>query len=356
VKLEYLQIDRTRIDEHIREILPKVLSIPPAEFSEVLTTVNQEISNFLFRKSKRIRATLGIMGFKATTSSLRINSLPYLSSSLELLHAFLLVHDDIVDNSELRRGLPTMHKLFEMKWQRKAKKPKRLGESYAIFIGDIFFTAALRSIHLMPESDEIKNLLTTIMLQYTQNTLYADIVDIAHSAKRIEDVSIEKAGLLGRWKTSFYSFELPLVMGAILGNADDEQIDSLQKFGKYLGQAFQLNDDLLGIFGNSAKMGKPNTVDIEEGKKTIPLILGYDKLNPADKEFFNKFVGTSNLSPVVHQKLRDMLKKTGCIDESEKIIHELTEKACDSLNKKLFVAKYYYALNEFAQKLSTRLN
>jgi geranylgeranyl diphosphate synthase type I len=253
-------------------------------------------------------------------------------ASLELLHASALVHDDLMDASDTRRGRPATHRLFEDE-HREAQwrgDPEQYGAAAAILLGDL----------LLSWSDE---LLRRCGLPITQVAPALEVFDRCRAeviAGQFLDVSVQARGRADvetamtvlRYKSAKYSIERPLHIGAALGGADSAAMSELSAFGLPLGEAFQLRDDLLGVFGDPDATGKPAGDDLIEGKRTVLVALALDSAEPAAATLLDRSLGTA-LSVEQVAELRGIIDASGAHAQVEAVIGELAAHAVAALEK-----------------------
>ena len=281
---------------------------------------------------KRFRAAFCYWGFHAVAgpSGEDDDALVRACASLELLHASALVHDDYMDASDTRRGRPATHRgMAEVHradgWR---GDPEQYGASAAILLGDL----------LLSWSDE---LLRRCGLPLDRVVPALDVFDRCRSeviAGQFLDVSVQARGVADvdaamtvlRYKSAKYSVERPLHIGATLAGASDDQLAELTSFGLPLGEAFQLRDDLLGVFGDPSATGKPAGDDLVEGKRTVLVALALDAAPPDDAERLDAALGTA-LSPVEVEALRDVIDRSGAHHQVEEVIGQLAGHATDAL-------------------------
>ena len=203
-------------------------------------------------------------------------------ASLELLHASALVHDDYMDASDVRRGRPATHRAFEQLHRERgwSASPEQYGASAAILLGDLLLSWSdemLRTCGLPAE--RVIDALGYFDLTRSE-VVTGQFLDVSAQARGAADVDTAMTVL--RYKSAKYSIERPLHIGGSLAGATAEQIGQLSRFGLPLGEAFQLRDDLLGVFGDPSVTGKPAGDDLIEGKRTVLVALALDALPTAD--------------------------------------------------------------------------
>jgi len=285
------------------------------------------LEEYTLRGGKRIRAILMIMGYRLYGGNMGRDIIKA-ASSLELVQSYLLIHDDIMDESELRRGKKTVHKIYEDIHLKRGYggSPKRFGENMGITLGDLANAYALEilSSSNFPADRKIKAI--EKLNEIIEYTGYGQIIDIYSGM--VEEFREEDLLLLHRYKTARYTIEGPLILGAILAG---ESGKGLEKYAISVGVAFQLHDDILGLFGNEEKLGKPVTSDLAEGKKTLLIIKALENASEEERrEIFNA-LGNPAVTMEQLERVREIVKKTGSLDYSIKMAIRLIEEGKSAL-------------------------
>lgn len=222
----------------------------------------KHLKEFTLRgKSKRIRSFLIFIGYQMFGGKNQ-KEIIKASVSVELIHSFLLIHDDIIDQDEFRRGRPTFHQGFGKLGN------QHFGESIAIVAGDIAYNLALENFLNTSFSADAKLKAIQRINQTVLDTGYGEALDIWLAGKS-NTFSQEDILKVYEYKTAKYTLEAPLHLGALLAGATDKDLQALSAYAIPLGIAFQIQDDILGVFGEEQAIGKPVGSDIREGKKTL---------------------------------------------------------------------------------------
>ena len=279
---------------------------------------------------KRFRAAFCWWGHHAVTEPDDPAALLRACASLELLHASALVHDDYMDASDVRRGRPATHRAFEQihlshGW---SASPEQYGASAAILLGDLLLSWSdelLRTCGL--PADRVLDALGYFDLTRSE-VVTGQFLDVSAQARGEADVDTAMTVL--RYKSAKYSIERPLHIGAALAGASPEMITQLSRFGLPLGEAFQLRDDLLGVFGDPALTGKPAGDDLIEGKRTVLVSLALDALPAADAKVLDTSLGTA-LDPAQVEHLCTLIDESGARAHVETVITQLTERSLAAL-------------------------
>jgi geranylgeranyl diphosphate synthase, type II len=197
----------------------------------------------------------------------------HLGAAVELLHTAFVVHDDVIDGDQLRRGRPNVSGSFARRAADEGAAPEaadHLGLTAGILAGDLALAAAIRTVATAPAEPATVTRLLDLFDRALHTTAAGELSDVRFTVGT-RPPSLGEALTMEEQKTSAYSFELPLQVGAVLAGADDDLVRRLGEAGRMLGVAFQLQDDLLGVFGDPQVTGKSALTDLREGKQT-PLI------------------------------------------------------------------------------------
>ena len=301
------------------------------EYGDLFEPIFFDMCEFVGRKGKRIRPLLFLLTYRALGGGkdLADRTLTQAALSLELLHAFVLVHDDLIDRSEKRRGLPTFHKLVEQR-QGRLGGAERTGQGVALVVGDLLFALAVETLQQSSFSPESRQQALGKLLSYVTDTGVGEIFDILLGPRDIGRVSredIEKTYLL---KTTRYTFEAPCVIGAILAGASPEKAEDLAKVMEPLGLAFQIQNDLLE-FSHFDSRDQLLPTDLLEGKKTLLIHEAYQRLGEVDRSFLQMCLHSPARNEASISKVQDLLRKSGAIQTMQERCTSLFAEANEQL-------------------------
>lgn len=280
-------------------------------YDEYTDSLVQELKDFVLSDGKRLRPTLLLLtmaGYGKQINNDAINA----SVAVELLHDFLLVHDDIIDNSQLRRKKPTLHSAIKSK--------TIFNKETAIILGDLLFSLCFKALNKI--SSQYKSRVFEVFMDAVNTTCIGQLQDIHLSELKIKDVSEDIIMKFNSIKTCSYTVEMPMKIGAIL--ADVEYFDQIESIARPLGKAFQIKDDLIGLFGYEDQIGKPVKSDIEEGKKTLPLVVAYQDAGTDDRDFIDTHIG-KKITDKDLETIKRIVEENNAKEYTEKIIDELVE-------------------------------
>lgn len=326
-----LEAIRTEIEKSLEHFMNQVKV--DYKLHLVNSSLYESIREFSLRKGKRIRPLLLILSYKGyCPKNKRIPSSLYNASTcIELLHNFMLIHDDIIDRSNLRRGKPTLHKLLGKIV--KTKDPDKLGYDLGIIAGDIVYALAIDAFLSIEEEPARKERALKYFIQTAAFTAMGEFIDTIHGVERVEKITEKDVFLNYTLKTARYTFDCPLVTGAILAGAPEEDIQKLSQLGVFVGQAFQIQDDVIGIFDSQKNIGKSILSDLAESKKTILVCHAFKALKGKDKKKFMEIFKKEKKTYQDLMTIRKLFTQTGSLIYSLKEIKSRVENTNIILNE-----------------------
>ncbi|MCR4337714.1 MAG: polyprenyl synthetase family protein [Candidatus Omnitrophica bacterium] len=349
----------TKIDQSLAQFLEQIKK--DYQLHLVDPILYKSIKEFVLRKGKRIRPILLVLSYKGYSKDKK-NTTPsiyYVSTCIELLHNFMLIHDDIIDRSHLRRGKPTMHRLLAK--AAKTKEQTKLGENLGIVVGDIVYACAIDAFLSIKEDLRRKEQALKYFIQTAVLTAMGEFIDTLYGVQPIRKVSEKDIFLNYTLKTARYTFDCPLVVGAILAGADKKEIQRLSRLGLLIGQAFQIQDDIIGIFDTQKNIGKSILSDIAESKKTILVSHAYRTLSPSKQKEFLKYFTKPRKTYHDLLSIRKIFKDAGSLQYSlDHIQKRLVEASgiIDQLkmknNYRKFLRKSLLKMFEHSQQIATQ--
>jgi geranylgeranyl diphosphate synthase, type I len=283
-----------------------------------------ELSAFIAAGGKRLRPLFCFWGAVGAGASEDAPDVVDLGAALELLHAFALIHDDVMDGSDTRRGRPSMHRRFEYRHaaERLGGERRRFGEGLAVLAGDLAFVLADTLVGRLPI--EVRTMWDELRIELTMGQW----LDMVGAARR--DRSPEVARWVATYKSGRYTVERPLQLGAALAGRN-ELIGQYATVGRPLGEAFQLRDDLLGVFGDPRQTGKPVGADLREGKPTLLLALAVAGSDASRRCRLGR-AGAVDLTDDEVGEMVEVVRTSGAVETIERQIGDLVEQALDALD------------------------
>ena len=287
-----------------------------AKYSPLITRFYKDLGDYSYG-GKRLRGFLAWLGYRLGGGR-DIKRIKEISLALELIHSFLLIHDDIIDDSDIRRGKATIHKRYEKYFG------SHYGVSQAILIGDIACFEAIKLIGDSSFESGIKHACLEKITDVLLETAYGEAFDIEYAHKKPPLSAVWQMTSL---KTVQYTFVGPLTIGALLAGAKKNQLESLGKFGMSAGTIYQLQDDYLGVFGDEKILGKSTLSDMREGKNTMLIYKARELASEKDHAILNKVWGMKTAQISDLKKVGEIFKKCGVLIWLEKEKQRLAEKA-----------------------------
>ncbi len=322
-------------------------------------TLLAEAARDAVRGGKRFRAMFCYWGFRAVRApdDAEDEALVRACAALELLHASALVHDDYMDASDTRRGRPSVHRAFAARHRAEGWRgdPDQYGASAAILLGDLLLSWAdelLRTCGF--GSDQVLAALRVFDITRSE-VIGGQFLDVSVQARGVADV--EQSMTVLRYKSAKYSVERPLHVGAALAGAAPEVVHVLTSYGVPLGEAFQLRDDLLGVFGDPEVTGKPAGDDLTEGKRTVLVALTLESLQHSDPE------GAKNLDESLGAhltgsevaELQRLIVHSGAQAEVEERIDEHTRRSLSAVDGSVVSVEAQATLHALAEAATQRV-
>jgi geranylgeranyl diphosphate synthase, type I len=275
---------------------------------------------------KRLRPVLCVLGHAAAGGATD-EPVVTVAASLEMFHAFALIHDDVMDGADTRRGAPSVHRALATHYRslaaRRADTQRRAaahaqGFSGAILLGDLALCwsdamlndAGLTAVQALA--------VRAVVDRMREEIVYGQWLDVHTLARPQADTAAPLS--VARYKTAKYSFERPLHLGTVLAGAGPDLLAALSRYALPLGEAFQLRDDLLGVFGDPALTGKPVGDDLRAGKRTVLLATAMARADPAQRRALTSLVGNPRLDADGMERACALLTDTGALAEVERMI------------------------------------
>ena len=299
-----------------------------SDFDTDLTQPIDEIARLVLAGGKRLRPAFCHWGFVGAGGNPDDQRVIDAGAAFELMHAFALFHDDVMDGSTTRRGEPTTHIVMSELHEKNSwvGESRRFGEGAAILVGDLAFVYADQLLLGAPQPVwSIWNELR-VELNFGQ---YLDMLGSANSERRLV-----KAERICRYKSGKYTIERPLHLGAVLAAPEKAELllPALSAYGLPLGDAFQMRDDVMGAFGETSVTGKPVGDDLREGKPTPLMAMATARANAAQLGVL-QLVGNTVLNDAQVADVQAVIRETGALDQLEQLITSLTDEAIAAIGK-----------------------
>ena len=308
---------RARVDAYLREFL--TLQRADYLYQPLFSALYDDVTEFACRQGKRLRPLMFLLAngiFQrgdelAPLQPAADAGLLAVGVSLELLHAFILVHDDIIDRAETRRSLPTLHRLLEGRLSTFSDRG-RAGRNLALVLGDILFALAQKCLLEASLPNGANARLGSLLLGCMVETGFGEVADIIHGTRDVAKVSPAEIELMYLLKTTRYTIECPLAMAAVLNGIDAAGLAALSRVAQPAGLAFQIQNDLQE-FARFEVSDAEVPADILEGKKTLLMRAAYDLLNETDQGLLQLCFSTGAPTEGTVSKARELITKSGAV-------------------------------------------
>lgn len=332
-----LEISKEKIENKINEILDTEINL--YKDNTFIKSSLEELKR-LSQGGKKVRGYLVKLG--QILCGIDDDSYVELAAALEIFQTAILIHDDIIDEADKRRGMETIN----------AKYEGHLGIAKGICIGDMGFFISYKIISELNINSDVKSEIMKIYARTVYNTVNGEITDVelplqdisyhkSMDEKIIYDIYVNK--------TAWYTIVGPLLMGVSSVGIDNAKKEKIIEAGTNLGIAFQIKDDLLGLYSDVITLGKTLN-DIKEGKQTIIYKYAIDNANVEELDIIKKYYGSPNLTIEENKIITDLFEKIGAKANAEKLVEEYTNKGIkimeelDLYNKDLFIDFAHYLL------------
>jgi geranylgeranyl diphosphate synthase type I len=349
--MQSIEIYRRKVEKELELFFADKLSK-----AEDLNPVSKEmimlLRDYTLRGGKRIRAALLFYGYLCFSDK-SLEKVLKASLSMELLQSFLLIHDDVIDRDNLRRNGPTIHYSYSQIGKKRYNLDNNLhfGNSAAILVGDLACSFAIEAILTLDINPKYKLKALEELSKSVRKVLHGELLDVTSN---FTEISTKDLSTIHELKTAAYSIEGPLKIGALLTGANERQTKPLSNYAIPLGKAYQLQDDILGLFGDEKEIGKPVGSDIKEGKKTLLILKALEKASNNQKNTINRLLGKQNISKKEISQLKKIVKDTGSLDYSKELIQKLAKKSIKEIKKADIRENARKFLIDFANYLISR--
>ena len=317
--MDFLNFLETSAKE-INKTLDKLLKEFEKDQNPKLKPLIRELIN-ANEGGKRLRGVLVLLGYKIFSGDhlrgghmLKSGSHPggedreilKVAAAIEIFQTAILAHDDIIDQSLLRRNKPTLYQKLG---------GDHYGISQTICLGDIGFFIAAKILSDSNFAETEKNIAINLFNEMVITTGIGEMLDVQlpHLGLQRDEADVLE---IHKLKTAYYTIVYPLSIGAILAGASSKDLEWINSFGENLGIAFQIQDDILGVFGDEEKLGKSVTSDIEEGKNTLLITQALKNASKDQKEILKRLYGRGNLNDEEFEQVKQIFISTGALDYS----------------------------------------
>ena len=320
---------RPRVDKALAAFLAgqrtRMAGIDPA-----LEPVADTLEAFVLRGGKRLRPAFAYWGYRGA-GGIDTEAVVAAVAALELVQASALIHDDLMDRSDTRRGEPAVHRRFAVRhfeagWRGDAAQ---FGDAAAVLLGDLCLVWSDELLHSSGVDAQALARARCVFDEMRTEVTVGQYLDVLTQATG--DTSLERASKVATYKSAKYTVQRPLLLGAALAGAPAEVRATYSAYGLPLGEAFQLRDDVLGVFGDPEQTGKPAGDDLREGKRTYLVAAAHQAAAADDRAEIDARLGDPDLDGAGVARLREIIRHTGALQRTEERITALTAAAVAAL-------------------------
>jgi geranylgeranyl diphosphate synthase, type I len=322
---------RTRVQAVVDEVLA-YQSVVLGRVSDDLTPMVDALTALL-SGGKRLRPAFAYWGWRGAGGDPAMDDRALRAAAgLEFLQACALIHDDVMDGSDTRRGLPAAHRRFagvhrDAEW---LGSPEAFGVGAAILLGDLCLSWSDEVVFGCGFPPEAMGRAKAVYDEMRTELMAGQYLDLLEQA--MGGGSVDRALKVVRYKSAKYTIERPLHLGAALAGDDPRVLAADSGYGLPLGEAFQLRDDILGVFGDPAETGKPAGDDLREGKRTVLIAFAMEKARSEQEALMRRHLGDPRLDPASVEALREVIVDTGALDQVERLVESLVAEAAAALD------------------------
>ncbi len=309
---------RREVDARLSTLFQRKLTEAEPFGNDVVALVDA-LRDLTMRGGKRFRPALLVAAYHAVDDKAPDALAFDAGAALELLQTYLLVHDDLMDRDDIRRGGPAVHAMLAHHYG-----SRMMGDAAALLAGDYAAAVALEALCSVKATPDRLARATLFFAQIQQDAIRGQHMDLAGRAENVE--------VMHDLKTGSYTVRGPMLLGAILAGASPETTTRLTQFAQPLGVAFQLRDDLLGAFGRPKQTGKPFGSDIRSGKKTALVDEAIARMGPSDRHTVTDTLGRRDATDVEVKKVVALFERCGAREAVERRLNQLVKKAIGALN------------------------
>jgi geranylgeranyl diphosphate synthase, type I len=348
---------RPRMQRALDEHLQRQRAVLGAQSSDLLPLVDAAAD--LLAGGKRLRAAFCYWGWRGAGAADE-DAIVNAATCLEFFHAAALIHDDLIDGSDTRRGMPSAHRRFADVHETAGWRgdPARFGNAAALLLGDLCLGWSDELLTNSGLSEAALRRGRPVFERMRTELIGGQFLDILEQASGAQDPvrQAARARHVIRHKSAKYSVEHPLLLGGSLAGGAERLLASYSAYGLALGEAFQLRDDVLGVFGDPQRTGKPAGDDLREGKRTVLVAYARQRASAAQAAVLDKFLGDRSLDPVALDELREIIVETGALQRVEHLIDELVATSAGALAEAEIDAEPRAALAELITAATVRVD
>jgi geranylgeranyl diphosphate synthase type I len=322
---------KRRVDADIAIYAEHASASTQHHYGEHAAATSDAYLDLLKRGGKRVRGALVIVGYEMCGGQ-DPAMITRAATAIEMMHAYILIIDDIQDRADIRRGKPTVHKALADYHRKLGLRgdPEHTGVSLALCAALAGAHAASNLLVGLQADADLRLKVLSIVNRTMIVTAHGQTYDIMNELAKT--VNPQDLARVLEWKTAEYSFLNPLCVGMVLAGALCETTDAIRGYGLNAGKAFQIGDDIMGIFGTDETTGKNTLSDIREGKRTLLTTHALEHASAVDKEFLEKMLGNAELTTLQFTRCQQIIQESGALVHAQQVLREYVDKAIMSLD------------------------
>lgn len=343
---------RAGVDRHLSDFVTE-RSTSLQEIDAHLIPVAEAMREYVLSGGKRFRPIFAYLGYLGAGGQPN-ESVLRACSALELVHVCALIHDDLMDGSDSRRSLPSIHKRFASlhATNRYYGSEVQFGAAAAILLGDLALSWSDQMLAQAELDIDATKRSLPVFYAMREELMAGQYLDVLAGA--IATTDLERALKVATLKSGRYSIERPMQFGAAIAGSASRLTKTYSDYGLPLGQAFQLRDDLLGVYGDPAVTGKPAGDDIREGKRTVLIALTMERASASAQSEVIAALGDSQLTPAKVERIRALIEECGARHETERLIEARFQDALSAIKAGGFDPEIATALSNMAMIATKR--
>jgi len=346
----FLNEYREKVNKAINEFLIEKEEIATREYRKDNAEFYRNLREFMLRGGKRLRPIAVILAYKSVKGDyVEEEKIIRASTCVEFLHNSTLIHDDIIDEDTLRRGGPTFHVLYEKVFSYLPKdRAKLYGLAFGIMGGDELFNLGFEALLTSGfKGDGLYEALGYYIKAYRE-VVNGELLDLVMSVSNYEKLLTDDYLLMVRLKTASL-FEKSFLIGLALARASEHIKSVFSRYAISVAEAFQIRDDILGLYGEEKEIGKPVGSDIREGKATILVVLAFKYLPHKEKQRLKEILLKREVTKEDVYYVRELLKKYGILNRAEELSESLIESAKEAISSLEISEDYKELLSALAE-------
>lgn len=349
--------DPTALRERVQAVIDDVVEQRATTLERIspdLVPMTEAIADLL-SGGKRMRPSFCYWGWRGAGGRPEDDDAAlHAAASLEFLQACAVIHDDVMDGSDTRRGQPSAHRRFAAEHRASGwlGSSDGFGVGGAILIGDLCLSWADEALLDSGFDRDTRDRAKAVYDEMRTEVMAGQFLDLVEQVRGTG--SVDSALRVVRYKAAKYTVERPLHLGAALAGADDDVVAAYSAYGLPLGEAFQLRDDVLGVFGDPAQTGKPAGDDLREGKRTVLVALTLDRATPEQAQTVGRLLGDPALDADGVATLRAIIEDSGALASAESMIDGLLDSSLAALASAPITTEAKAALTDLAHAATAR--